>query len=111
MKILFAYRNIELIKNGGCLPSPEEWDECHSIWPHCSGWELSEESVEPSQQITILREDVSVPQAKEEIINFLKENDGEIFISEIVQELRLDLELVIEIIEQLYDEGYIDRTD
>lgn len=98
---IVSHRNLHTIN---------EWEE-FGLWHHCQRWGLLEEPVETPRYEVILREDVSLPQAREEIENFLKQNNGEIFISEIIQELRLDLELIIEIIEQLYDEGYIDRTD
>ncbi len=65
--------------------------------------------VEPKE--IILREDVPFDIAKNEIINFLKQNEGEIFISEIIQTLKLDMDIIMDVLEQLYDEGCIDRTD
>ena len=108
---MYFNRNLEVTNDGGCLPYPEEWGDFHTIWRHCSGWELSEETVKTPKHEIILREDVSLLQAREGIIDFLKHNSGEIFISELIQKLRIDLDLVIEVLEQLYDEGYIDRTD
>lgn len=110
---MYLNRVLEVTDNGGCLSHPEEWGDFQAFWHHCLGWESLEEpkSEITSHQEIILREDISFTQAKEEIIDFIKQNGGEIFISEIIHKLRLDLELVIEIIDQLFDEGYIDRTD
>ncbi len=59
----------------------------------------------------VLRGKVPFQVAKDEIIEFVKQQKEEIFISDIIHDLRLDLDLVLEILEELYDEGYIDRTD
>lgn len=90
----------------------EEWGE-FKYWHRCHGWELPEKPISRGslEQEIILREDISIDQAKEEIMHFLEGRNSEIFISEIIQELRLDLDIVIEVLEQLFDEGYIDRTD
>ncbi len=74
---------------------------------HC---EIVKKEISKPKDI-ILREDVSLSNAKDEITNYLKHHKGEVFISDIMQELKLSLRLVIDVLEQLYDEGYIDRTD
>ena len=104
--------SLEMGGHKGFFMSELEWGSTYPqrSWHHCPGWGSLEGTATTPKSEIILREDVPIPQAREEIIDFLKQNPGEIFISEIIQELRLDLESVIEILEQLYDEGYIDRT-
>ncbi len=71
---------------------------------------LWKEKEEEEENYIILR-DIPYETAKQEIMHFLESHSGEIFISDIIMNLKIDLETVLAVLDELHQEGLFEWTD
>ena len=64
--------------------------------------------LEAGEEVKFLEpREVTFGQAKTEITQIFKESEGELYYSDIAGQLQLDLKLVVEVCDELLDEGVI----
>ena len=73
--------------------------------------EISELISQDRDEETIILRDVSFKQAKEEIEELFKNTTDNLYFSDIMEQLGIDLELVVSVCNELLDEGKIEYGD
>lgn len=73
--------------------------------------EISELISQDKDEETIILRDVSFNQAREEIEELFRNTTDNLYFSSIMEQLRIDLELVVSVCNELLDEGKIEYGD
>lgn len=74
-------------------------------------WVKCEKCNETIDLKTINDNDVPYKVVKEQIIEYLQNTPGEIFVSDIIRKLKFDLMTILKALKELHEEGIIEKLD